>query len=79
MARNWTRFHTVSRVSGSSMSRATSLMKRWRECDPAMPKKPRPFESLFRYATAFVASSSAWASTHSVEPSSAGSSPSQAA
>src|SRR2546423_11715494 len=46
----------------------SSLMKFSSECEPPRFRYPRLLVSLLRYATAFAASSSACASTHSVEP-----------
>ena len=71
------RFHTLTFVSGSVMSRATSLMKCSSVCDPSIERKPRPFPSVLRYTTACACRSAPCVSTHSVDPSSAGSSPSQ--
>ena len=72
------RSETGISFSGSTTSRATSLMNLSRVCEPPALRKPRSLPSELMYATAFLIRSSPCASAHSVEPSSPGSSPSHA-
>ncbi len=73
------RSSTLTPVSGSRTSRAICVMNRSRLCDPPRLRKPRPFPSVLMYSVAFSWSSCRWCSAHSVDPSNAGSSASQAA
>lgn len=70
--------NTLTLACGSFTSLTISVNAGSSACDPPAPKKPRPLPSELMYNTAFCCSSAAWYSTHSVEPSSPGSSPSQA-
>ena len=70
--------NTVTPVCGSLMSLLISVTMVSNACEPSTFKKPLLLPSELIYTTAFFCNSAAWSSTHSVEPNSPGSSPSQA-